>query len=65
MSKIIIHNKTYKTDEEILKYVCSCYKEIPNFVHFIFNDKVNVQFIQQKTCKTFYVCGGSGVENEK
>ena len=64
MSKIIIHNETDLSDKEALKFVQICYEGIDKYSFWEFMNGHRVQFIQQKTCKTFYVYGGKEVENE-
>lgn len=63
MGKIIIHNKTDLQDKEALELVQRCYEDIDKYSFFEFISGHRVQFIQQKTCKTFYVYGGKEVEN--
>lgn len=65
MNKIIIHNKTDMADEEALKYVQICYDGIDKYSFWVFMDGVKVQFVKNKTCKTFYVYGGKKVEKDE
>lgn len=67
MSKLIIHNKTNLSDDEILFYVRASINEIHNndykdFADFTFYDNIKVQFYKQKTCNTFYVYGRRDID---
>ena len=64
MSKIIIHNETDLSDKEALEFVQICYEDTEKYSFFEFMNGHKVQFVQQKTCKTFYVYGGKEVEKD-